>query len=96
MITLIVCRALNLKLSFESEDISTLLSLILKVDMEGRIRSINKTTPTPPRKCVEERQKINPLGRLSTSVKIVDPVVVYPETLSYQALIIENSPPYKM
>ena len=39
------------------------------------------------------RQNCNPRGRASTSFRIVDPVVVRPETLSNQALTSENSPP---
>ena len=50
-------------------------------------------TPRPPMKCVEERQNRRLFGRASISVRMVDPVVVYPETLSNQAFISENSPP---
>ena len=50
-------------------------------------------TPRPPMKCVEERQNSRLFGRLSMSVRIVEPVVVYPETLSNQAFISVNSPP---
>ena len=39
------------------------------------------------------RQNCNPRGRASTSFRIVDPVVVRPETLSNHALTNENSPP---
>ena len=45
-------------------------------------------------KWVEERQKRRPLGRASISFNMVDPVVVKPETLSNQAFIKVNSPPY--
>ena len=56
---------------------------------------MNITTPTPPIKWVEERQKSNPFGNASIFVRIVEPVVVYPETLSYHAFTRENSPPHK-
>jgi hypothetical protein len=71
-----------------------LLNLILNVLTLGKISNIKITTPIPPRKWVDERQNSNPLGRLSISVRIVAPVVVYPDTLSYHALIRENSPPH--
>ena len=50
-------------------------------------------TPRPPIKWVDERQKRRLLGSASTFVRIVAPVVVYPETLSNHALIKVNSPP---
>ena len=50
-------------------------------------------TPNPPMKWVEDLQKRRLFGRASMSVRIVDPVVVYPETLSNHAFIRVNSPP---
>ena len=50
-------------------------------------------TPSPPMKWVDERQKRRLFGRASTLVRIVAPVVVYPDTLSNHALIRVNSPP---
>jgi hypothetical protein len=44
-------------------------------------------------KCVDDLQKRRLFGKASISVNIVDPVVVYPETLSNQAFINVNSPP---
>ncbi len=46
-------------------------------------------------KCVDARQKSMPLGKTSMSFKMVDPVVVNPDTLSNMALANENSPPHK-
>jgi hypothetical protein len=45
-------------------------------------------------KCVEDLQNKSLFGSASTSFRIVDPVVVYPDTLSNQALMIVNSPPH--
>src|SRR5574344_1903722 len=45
-------------------------------------------------KWVDERQKRRPLGRPSGLDKIVEPVVVYPETDSNNAFISVNSPPH--
>lgn len=57
------------------------------------ISSRKTTTPKPPIKCVEERQKSRLFGNASTLSRIVEPVVVKPETLSNQAFIIVNGPP---
>ena len=42
----------------------------------------NTSTPIPPTQCVKLRQNRMPRCRDSTSVKIVAPVVVKPETVS--------------
>ena len=47
----------------------------------------------PPIQVEAMRQNCNPRGSCSTSLRIVAPVVVKPETLSNQALTSENSPP---
>ena len=60
----------------------------------GMIRSRNTTTPRPPMKCVEARQKSRLRGKASTSSRMVDPVVVKPDTLSNQALTRVNGPPH--
>jgi hypothetical protein len=51
--------------------------------------------PIPPIQCVVFRQKSNPEGKASMSDKIVEPVVVKPETLSNQAFTNVNSPPQR-
>jgi hypothetical protein len=49
---------------------------------------ITKTsTPIPPIQCVKLLQNAIPFGRISISVKIVDPVVVNPDTVSKNASI---------
>ena len=73
---------------------STLESIILLRPIDGRTTSANITTPIPPIHVDDMRQNCNPRGRASTSFRIVDPVVVRPETLSNQALTSENSPPH--
>lgn len=52
------------------------------------------TIPTPPIKWVDERQKSNPLGSVSTSVRIVAPVVVKPDTDSKKAFAKVKFPPH--
>ena len=42
-------------------------------------------TPIPPTQWVKLRQKSMPLGKISTLVKMVEPVVVKPEILSNTA-----------
>ena len=61
----------------------------------GIIRRRNTTTPKPPIKWVEERQKRRLLGRASTLSRMDEPVVVKPETLSNQAFMTVNGPPHR-
>lgn len=42
----------------------------------------NTRTPIPPTQCVRLRQKSGPFSRASTSLNMVAPVVVKPETVS--------------
>ena len=51
------------------------------------------TTPIPPIHVEDMRQNCSPRGSTSISFRIVDPVVVKPETLSNQAFTRLNSPP---
>ena len=77
-----------------SDDISTLLSVILLLPSEGRITSANITTPMPPIQVEDMRQNCKPRGSSSTSFRMEAPVVVKPDTLSNQAFTSENSPPH--
>jgi hypothetical protein len=52
--------------------------------------------PIPPIQWVDDLQNNKPGGRASMLVKMVEPVVVYPDTLSNQALVNVNSPPHRM
>ena len=72
---------------------STLDSVILLRPSEGRISRANMTTPIPPIHVEDMRQNCSPRGSTSISFRIVDPVVVKPETLSNQAFTRLNSPP---
>ena len=49
------------------------------------IISTNTSTPIPPIQWVRHRQKLIPIGRLSISCRIVEPVVVKPDTVSKNA-----------
>ena len=64
-------------------------------DEFGMISSRNTTTPKPPMKCVDARQKSRLRGKASTSSRMVEPVVVKPDTLSNQALANVNGPPQR-
>ena len=61
----------------------------------GMIRSRNTTTPRPPMKCVEARQKMRLRGSDSMSSRMVAPVVEKPDTLSNQALATVKGPPHR-
>ncbi len=80
---------------FDSEESSRFVSLSLIWDVFGMMSKRKTTTPRPPMKCVEDRQKSRLLGRDSTLERIVAPVVVKPETLSNQAFMMENGPPQR-
>lgn len=86
--------ALYWKLSFDRDEIWSLVILKRNVLIEGRTRRVNTTIPTPPIKCVDERQKRIPLGRDSTSVRMVAPVVVKPDTDSKKAFVNVKFPPH--
>ena len=51
----------------------------------GRTAMTNTSTPMPPTQWVKLRQKRHPRVRCSTSVRMVEPVVVKPETVSKMA-----------
>ena len=75
------------------DESSTLDRRILVDPIDGRTTRTNITTPTPPNQWVEARKKRSPRGSASTLLRLVDPVVVKPETASNQASETENSPP---
>ena len=62
---------------------------------EGMTSKRKTTTPKPPMKCVELRQKSNESGSASTLSRMVAPVVVKPETLSNQAFVTVKGPPQR-
>ena len=77
----------------DRDDISILDILMRNILIDGSTSSMKTMTPIPPMKCVEDRQKSSPFGNTSTSVSMVPPVVVYPDTDSNQAFDSVNSPP---
>ena len=81
-----VVLALYRKFSRAREDISDRYKTIPAMPIDGNTESTNKMIPMPPSQCVADRQNNNPKGNASIFVRIVEPVVVYPETLSKNAL----------
>ena len=55
--------------------------------MEGRSARVNTSTPMPPIQCVKQRQSIRQWLMLSTSDRMLAPVVVKPDTVSNSASI---------
>ena len=49
---------------------------------EGMMAMVKNTIPKPPIHCVIVRQKSRPCGRISTSSRMLQPVVVKPEMVS--------------
>ena len=61
----------------------------------GMSSSRKTTTPKPPMKCVDARQKSRLFGSASISSRMVAPVVVKPLTDSNQAFCRVNGPPHR-
>ena len=80
-----VVRALGTSLSQVGPGISARIRNMEFLLLKG-ITAITKTsTPIPPTQWVRQRQKFIHLGRPSISLRIVDPVVVKPDTTSKNA-----------
>ena len=58
---------------------------MLRSSLMGMTAMINTSTPMPPIQCERLRQSSRPLLMASTSVSMVAPVVVKPETISKKA-----------
>ncbi len=50
----------------------------------------------PPSKCVSDRQNSRPWGNASMSVRMLAPVVVYPDIISKKASVNEGMEPCKI
>ena len=73
--------------------LSALIRLILEPPLSGTIAIINTRTPIPPIQCVKLLHIILQCDRLSTSLNILAPVVVKPETVSNKASINDGISP---
>jgi hypothetical protein len=69
---------------FDSDDSAPIKVLLLEVIPESNTTNIARI-PIAPTHCVRDLHIRIDLGRLSKSTKIVDPVVVRPETPSKKA-----------
>ena len=58
---------------------------MLRFPPSGTIIMPNTSIPMPPTQCVKLRHKSMDLSRASTSVSMLEPVVVQPETISKTA-----------
>lgn len=72
-------RGINLSF-FSGPGVSILKACIPPTPIFGRIAIANTTIPIPPIHWLNERQNKIPFGSDSTSLKILAPVVVRPET----------------
>ena len=82
-----VFLAFGTSLSASGPGISARMSGIEFSSSSDVIIRTNTSTPIPPIQWVRHRQKLIPIGRLSISWSIVDPVVVKPDTVSKNASI---------
>ena len=65
--------------------ISARIRCMLRPSASGSTAMTNTSTPIPPTQWVKLRQKRSPCSMLSTSVRMVEPVVVKPLTVSKSA-----------
>ena len=68
---------------------------LVRPDKRGSTARVNTSTPMPPIQWVKERQKRTPRGRCSISRRMVEPVVVKPETASKYASTMWGMAPEK-
>lgn len=80
-----VVRALGTSLSASGPGTSALIRCMEFSSSKEVSIMTNMSTPMPPIQCVRLLQKAIPRGRASISVKIVEPVVVKPDTVSKKA-----------
>ena len=82
-----VFLAFGTSLSASGPGISARMSGIEFSSSSEVIMRTKTSTPMPPIQWVRHRQKLIPIGRLSISWRIVEPVVVNPDTVSKKASI---------
>ena len=68
---------------------------MVRAPILGSSASERTSTPMPPAQWVKLRQKSSPLGSTVTSVRMVAPVVVNPETVSKKQSTKEGILPWK-
>ena len=76
---------LGTSLSTCGPGLSAFIRLTWEPPVSGSSESRNTSTPMPPIQWVKLRQNKMPLGRLSTSGRMLAPVVVKPDTVSNRA-----------
>ena len=76
--------------------LSARIRLIWEPPLIGIMASRNTSTPIPPIQCVKLRHKIEQCDRASTSLKMLPPVVVKPETVSKSASAKDGISPVKI
>ena len=82
-------------LSFSGPVVSALISLNPPTPKIGIKATVRTTIPIPPSQCIWHRQRFIERGKISTSEKIVAPVVENPETLSKKASVNDFANPDK-
>ena len=80
-------RTLGTNFETDGPGLSARIRCILELSERGMTAIINTSTPIPPIQWVKQRQKAVPRESFSTSLKILEPVVVKPEIVSNNASI---------
>ena len=82
-------------LSIDGPGDSARIRWIDRAPIFGISASVSTSTPMPPTQWVKLRQNSSPFGSASTSVRIVEPVVVKPEVASKKQSTSEGMLPWK-
>ena len=90
---LAVCFTLGTSFPTDGPGLSALIRLILEPPLNGTMAIINTSTPIPPIQCEKHRHVVLHLETTSTSLNILAPVVVKPDTISKSALINDGISP---
>ena len=90
-----VCLSLGTSLPTDGPGLSAFIRFIFDPDalFIGMIANRNTRTPIPPIQCVKHLQNIIPWDIVSTSLRILAPVVVSPDTVSKSAFVNDGISP---
>src|SRR5699024_3143972 len=88
-----VLFTLGTSLPTDGPGLSAFIRYMVLPPARGRIAMTKTRIPIPPIQCVKLLQKIRHLGSVSTSGRILDPVVVNPDTTSNKASIYDGIAP---
>ena len=90
---LAVCFTFGTSLPTDGPGLSALIRLIFEPPLKGTMAMINTSTPIPPIQCEKHLHVVLQRDTASTSLSILAPVVVKPDTISNKAFINDGISP---